>query len=116
VNVETIRYYERIGLLERPRTAAGYRLYSDEALDRLRFIRKAQAMGFSLKEIAELSGLAESGATCEAMCARMDQKLAELNEQLAELTTRRDRLAQLLDCSPRNGGCTNCEVLRELSA
>lgn len=77
MHVETIRYYERLGLIARPRAAAGYRVYPDETVRRLIFIRNAQKLGFSLKEIGELAGMAKSGVTCAEMCARMDEKLRD---------------------------------------
>ncbi len=72
VNIQTVRYYERRGLLPRaPRTASGYRQYDPDAVARLRFIKRAQDLGFSLQEIAELLELrVEHGAACAAVEAK----------------------------------------------
>src|SRR2546427_283626 len=71
VNIQTIRYYERRGLFAAPkRTAAGYRQYADDAVARLRFIKHAQELGFSLREIQELLGLrVRHGAACDVRAA-----------------------------------------------
>jgi MerR family mercuric resistance operon transcriptional regulator len=114
VHVETIRYYERMGLIARPRTVSGYRVYPEETLRRLRFIRNAQKLGFSLKEITELGGMSRKGASCAEMCARMDVKLAEIDEKIAQLTALRDQLAKLVDASPRQGSYNNCEVCSDM--
>lgn len=114
MHVETIRYYERMGLIARPRTASGYRVYPDETIRRLRFIRNAQKLGFSLKEITELAGMTRKGATCAEMCARMDEKLTEIDQKISQLTALRNELAKLVDASPRKGDFTNCEVCNDL--
>jgi MerR family mercuric resistance operon transcriptional regulator len=114
VHVETIRYYERMGLIARPRTAGGYRVYPDETVRRLRFIRNAQKMGFSLKEIGELTGLATKNVTCADMCARMDEKLLEIEQRIEQLTALRNELARLVGASPRQGPYSNCKVCEDL--
>ncbi len=83
VHVETIRYYERMGLIARPRAAGGYRVYPDETVRRLRFIRNAQKLGFSLKEVGELTGLATKNVTCADMCARMDESWRRSSSELS---------------------------------
>ncbi|MFM2124673.1 MAG: DNA-binding transcriptional activator of copper-responsive regulon s [Acidobacteriota bacterium] len=110
VNVETIRYYERLGLIARPRTAGGYRVYPEDTMRRLQFIRNAQKLGFSLKEIAELAGMTSTGATCEELCARMDEKLSEIDRRIQQLTALRNELASMVDASPRRGPGSNCKV------
>src|SRR2546422_7048239 len=79
VNIQTIRYYERRGLFPTPRrTPAGYRQYAGDAVARLRFIKHAQELGFSLKEIQELLGLrVRHGAACDAV--ERDRKSTRLN-------------------------------------
>lgn len=115
MHVETIRYYERLGLIARPRAAHGYRVYPDETIRRLRFIRNAQQMGFSLKEIGELAGMTTTGATCADMCARMDEKVAEMDKKIAQLQKLRAELARLVKASPRRGSYENCEVCKDLA-
>jgi MerR family copper efflux transcriptional regulator len=115
VHVETIRYYERLGLLARPRASKGFRVYPDESVRRLRFIRNAQKLGFTLKEISRLAGMAAPGVTCAEMCARMDEKLSSIDEEIQRLTALRNELAGLIDASPRKGPYTNCKVCENLA-
>src|SRR5713226_8911199 len=87
VNLETVRYYERRGLLLRPpRSASGYRLFPAEAARRLRFIRRAQELGFSLAEIGELLSLRVSRSTTSGdIRARAEAKIARSEELTSEL-------------------------------
>lgn len=99
ISVESIRYYEREGLLPRaPRTHTGYRMYSSAAVGRVRFIRQARALGLSLDEIRQIFRLSEAG---RAPCCRVRELLSErldgLNRRIAELTGFRDELARFLD-------------------
>jgi len=110
VNVETIRYYERLGLIARPRAVSGYRVYPEETIRRLQFIKSAQRLGFSLKEVAELAGLARTGVTCDQMCSRVENKLREIDQHVRKLTALRNELAGLIDCSPREGSFEECKV------
>ncbi len=95
VTPQTIRYYERMGLLERPsRTSSGYRLYGDDALGRLRFVRAAQSLGFSLREIRELIALSRAGRSpCARVRAVLREKFQGLNRRIAELRAFRRELA-----------------------
>lgn len=87
LNPKTIRYYEQIGLLPQPqRTRAGYRLYSDADLERLRFIVRAKAVGLSLDEIREVLELRRAGQQpCAHVVALLDEHLAGVEEQLGSL-------------------------------
>lgn len=92
INVETIRYYERRGLLTQPeKPAEGYRRYPEESLDRIRFIKRAQELGFSLDEIETLLEIDE-GQCCDVQKIAT-HKLAEIREKMADL----ERLANGLD-------------------
>lgn len=111
VNVETVRYYERRGLLRQPpRTAGGYRRYSDADLWRLSFIARGKALGFTLAEIAELLGPAcgcaadgEDRARDEILEAAR-RKIAVVEERQRELADMRSRLEQLADvCATGDG-------------
>ena len=95
VSAPTIRYYEAIGLLLKPsRSATGYRRYPDSTVDELRFIRKAQALGFSLDEIGEILRLARSGTLpCAHVRSLAHQHLAAVEERLQQLQRFRDELA-----------------------
>ena len=96
VNVETIRYYHRRGLLPTPaRPLGGQRRYAGEALRQITFIRRAQGLGFTLDEIAELIGLAQKG---DGRASRVlaDAKLVELEARIAELNRMRRKLRELV--------------------
>src|SRR5258708_1887427 len=87
VGVETIRFYERQGLLTPPiRKDSGYRLYPEQVLGRIRFIRRAKELGFSLREIKELQELRRnSSAPCEDVCAKAQAKIANIEGKIAML-------------------------------
>src|SRR6266446_546046 len=117
VGVETLRYYERLGLLGSPRrTEAGYRLYSAAIFARLDFIRKAQAMGFTLEEIARIIQESETG---ESPCADVRRiarrKLDELDRRLKQLRQYRDELARTLTEWERKGSAAGriCGLIEE---
>lgn len=114
VGIDTVRYYERTGLLEpSARLASGYRRYSDAEVSRLRFIRKAQTLGFSLKEIRDL--LALSSSRDVARVKRSAQtKLADVTQRIAELERIRDGLSVLVDACPGHGRAKDCPILQAL--
>jgi DNA-binding transcriptional MerR regulator len=94
VKPDTIRFYERSGLLPKPsRTASGYRVYNDSALNQLRFIRKAQSLGFTLDEIRRIMSLRGQGKeTCRCVIAIAEATLSETETKLNELREFRDKL------------------------
>ena len=96
--METLRYYERRGLIDvPPRTAAGYRDYPDAAVDSLRFIKRAQELGFSLHEIEELLRLdAGRPDSCDAARALAVSHQADLERRIADLQRMRDSLGDLI--------------------
>ena len=96
VTVPTIRYYEQIGLLPAaPRSASGYRRYSNAAVEDLQFVKKAQGVGFSLEEIREILTLSRSGRTpCEQVLSFAREHLAALDERIRQLQHFRDILAK----------------------
>jgi MerR family copper efflux transcriptional regulator len=111
VNVETIRFYERRGLIEQPvRRASGYRQYSDSDLARIEFIRRAKLLGFTLNEIRELLGPDGARSTNDVMrAARV--KLKELDEEHDRLQARQHRLSQLLKvCQDGMPGCVTLDI------
>src|SRR5260370_355209 len=97
VNVETVRFYERRGLLPRPpRSASGYRLFPAEAERRLKFIRRAQELGFSLAEVAELLSLRVSRRTTSAeIRARAEAKIADIEAKMKSLESIKETLGKL---------------------
>ena len=110
VNVETIRYYERRGLIPRPAARVGYRLYPASTIDRIRSIKRAQDFGFSLREIDELFGL--SGGSCKEMCAKVDEKVRQIDERIAAMIELRDELRGLVAGSAKVGPASNCQVFK----
>ncbi len=104
VNVQTIRYYERCGLLTAPaRLESGYRIYSPDVIRRIRFIKQAQKLGFTLYEIADLLALSvQSEDVCDDVRQRADAKIQELDAKMGLLLAMRQVLQQLVtDCSQR---------------
>lgn len=116
VNVQTVRYYERRGLFPAPRrTPSGYRQYADEAVARLRFIKHAQELGFSLKEIQELLGLrVRKGAACDAVEHKTREKIGLVQQRIADLQRMKRTLERLaLACSTRRP-TDDCPILEAL--
>jgi len=110
VHIETIRYYERRGLLaEPPRTVAGYRTYDDSALWRLEFIRRAKQLGFTLGEITELFGAGHTRSADEVLEAA-HVKLQAVEDQLRTLAVQRCQLRQLVEVC-RHGDGSMCVAL-----
>lgn len=102
IGVQTLHYYEREGLIPAPsRSDSGYRLYTPELIDRVRFIRKAQALGLPLDEVRDILRLTEEGASpCGRVQTALTEKLREVNERLQELQSFRDDLAALVEHAP----------------
>lgn len=113
VGVETIRFYERSGLLAPPpRTAAGHRRYGPDAVRRVRFIKRVQRLGFSLAEASELLALRAEAVPCPEAERRARAKVAEIEERIADLTATKAALLDLVaDCGTE--GATACPVLRD---
>ena len=116
VNLETIRYYERLGLLPSPpRTQSGYRLFPDDAVRRLQFIRRAQQLGFALKEIRDLLGLRfRPGTRCADVRERAEAKIAEINEKIRSLQAMRKALVRLVGACSGRGPVSDCPILESL--
>jgi len=114
VGIDTVRYYERAGLLvPSRRLASGYRRYTDLELARLRFIRRAQALGFTLGEVRELLTL--SARRDVARVKRSAQtKLADVDKKIAELQRIRGGLAALVAACPGHGRAADCPILLAL--
>ena len=114
VSIDTVRYYEKSGLLApESRLASGYRRYSDEQVSRLRFIRKAQELGFTLKDIRELLGISKQKDVAKVKCAA-EKKLADVEARLVALTRMRDGLASLVATCPGHGRAADCPILKAL--
>jgi len=119
VGVETIRFYERKGLIEQPsKPQSGYRVYSGEVVERIRFIRQAQELGFSLREIDELLSLrADPDTDCADVQTQALAKLAEVERKMAQLRTIRSALKELIAACPKRGPAAGrCTILEALSS
>lgn len=108
VNVQTLRFYERKGLLPKPaRRLSGYREYPNEAIGIVRLIKHVQGLGFSLKEIKQLLSLRKlPSATLSATCVMLESKIDEIDAQIAELAAIRSTLVQMLDNHHERGGAS----------
>jgi MerR family mercuric resistance operon transcriptional regulator len=117
VNPESIRYYESRGLLSASRTPSNYRIYDDDAVRRVRFIKRAQELGFTLKEIRELLLLQGTpGARCVEVVERARGKIQDIDERIRALRAMRDALNALLaQCSGR-APITDCPILEALDS
>ena len=113
VNPQTLRYYQRRGLLAEPdRLDSGYRSWDDTAVRIVRFVKHAQQLGFSLEEIASLLELADGGPhSCEGARQLADEKTAHLDAKIATLTAMRDSLRQLADTCSRPRARRHCPLL-----
>lgn len=114
VGIDTLRYYERLRLLEpQKRTASGYRVYDPAAVARVRFIKKAQALGFSLRDIAKLLRFGtEPAATAGDILALTRRKIAETEQKIAELVELKQVLERLADDCPGEGASADaCPIL-----
>jgi MerR family mercuric resistance operon transcriptional regulator len=114
VNVETVRYYERMKLLRQPpRPPGGVRRYADDAVARIRFIKRAQELGFSLAEIARLFAL-ERAQSCGAARSLAAEKLALVDARLADLGRMRAVLAELIGRCDAGRGKVSCPIIETL--
>lgn len=114
--VETIRYYEQIGLLPAPaRTSGNFRAYSAKHLGRLSFIRRARDLGFTLDQVRELLSLSDQKRqSCEAVDVIARQHLADVDRKIADLTALRDELSSLIEqCGC--GTIADCRIIDALA-
>ncbi len=110
VSVETVRYYERRGLLEQPVRGPGYRQYSDDDLRRLEFVRRAKDLGFTLAEIHDLLAATECRSVSDVL-ASARAKLVQVDDDLRALRMLRVRLSGLVrTCEEGDDGCVGLEV------
>ena len=116
VNLETVRFYERQGLLNKPpRSASGYRLFPADAARRLRFIRRAQELGFSLAEIRELLSLRVSRTTTSAeIRSRAEAKIADVEAKIKSLEAMKQALRKLTKTCAGCRPVAECPILESL--
>jgi len=118
VGVETIRFYELKGLIDQPPTPqnGGYREYSKYEVRRIRFIRSAQQLGFSLSEIADLLALKTGTvARCVDVRERASTKLSEVNVKIDNLERIKSALEALIDSCPGEGPARDCSILEAIN-
>ncbi len=117
VGIETIRFYEREGVLDAPmRTAGGYRAYPREAVDQLKFVRRAKNLGFTLKEIRDLLSLkADPRKPCAEVDRRVAEKIEAIEAKIADLRRIQQALEQLAAACPGNASVKSCNILQALA-
>lgn len=117
VGVETVRFYERKGLLDKPeRKPSGYRQFDEEAVQRIRFIRRAKELGFTLKEIQELLSLRlDPAASCSDVKGRADAKIADIDERIESLRRMKKALVKLTKACNGKGDAGECPILDALN-
>ena len=119
VNIETLRYYERKGVVPKPpRTSSNYRLYSEDTVRRVRFVKRAQELGFSLREIKELLALrATRGAKCQDVRRQALHKIEEMDEKILSLEAMKDVLRKLVkECASTSAPASDCPILESLDS
>ncbi len=116
VNVQTIRYYERLNLLNpSTRRPSGYRLYGQEQKQRLRFIKKAQALGFTLREIAELLALRIASSSCRGQIEeKAEKKLIQVERKIDDLQALACVLKDLIRACKVGKSIGRCPILMSL--
>lgn len=118
IGVETVRFYEREGLIEEPpRRESGYRQYPEETVHRLRFIKRAKELGFTLREIKELLGLRvdlSSSATCNAVRKLAEEKIADVRGKIRTLQRMEEVLARLVGSCRNRVVTSDCPILEVL--
>jgi MerR family mercuric resistance operon transcriptional regulator len=116
VNIETIRYYERRGLIEKPpRNISGYRQFPEETVERIRFIKNSQRLGFSLREIRDLLSLKVTPkASCADVKRKTDQKILEIEERIYNLQQMKQALQELSSRCLMSTNIKECHILNLL--
>jgi Hg(II)-responsive transcriptional regulator len=118
VNLQTIHFYERKGLLPKPpRTASNYRMYSEDAVRRVRFIKRAQELGFALRDVKELLSLrATPGTRCGDIRQRAMAKLRDIDEKIGTLQAMHKALTKLIGECAGSRPITACPILEALDS
>lgn len=118
VGVETIRYYEREGIINQPKKSTEtFREYPEDTIHRIRFIKRAQELGFSLDEITELLSLRVKGSgSCSSVKSKAEQKIAQIEEKIADLKQIQSALKKVKDSCERQAPGEKCPVLENFYA
>ena len=116
VGVETIRFYEKRGLIARPKAVGTYREYSPETVERIHFIKRAQELGFTLAEIMELLSFADTPqADRKAAKQFATQKVEEIREKIADLQRMQESLGHLVEQCSGHGPMEGCPIIEALA-
>ncbi len=116
VGVETVRFYERKGILAEPnRRPSGYRQYDEDVVDRLRFIKRAKELGFTLNEIKELLSLRlDPTTTCADVKSRAEAKIDDIQDKIRTLQRMKKALVKVTKACSGRGGTSECPILESL--
>ncbi len=117
VNIQTVRYYERRGILiPTERLDSGYRLYAPDAVRKLRFIKNAQTLGFSLSEMSALLKLRVGSSNCDRVLTKAEEKLRQVNGKITALNALRRTLEKLVADCRRRRKTDSCPILDTLDS
>lgn len=113
VNVETIRFYERKGLLKQPKKQGAFRYYPEEYITRIRFIKRSQELGFTLKETQDLLELkVKNQSRCRDVLSKTEDKIKEINQKITDLKKMKKSLEELANCCvDSNQPLSDCPIL-----
>ncbi len=112
VNIDTVRYYEKLKLLPKPkRTESGYRIYTNEYINKINYILRAKDLGFTLREIKEIFTM----EGCEDLCDLTSSKIKEVENKIDILNNLRSKLKSLLKKCPATGSIDNCSIIKSIS-
>mgnify|MGYP001500637120 CR=1 FL=1 len=113
VNVETIRFYERKGILKQPKKQGAFRYYPNEYIARIRFIKRSQELGFTLKETKELLDLKiKNQAKCSDVLSKTEEKISEIDQKISDLKKMKKSLEGLANCCvDSNQPLSDCPIL-----
>ncbi len=117
VGVETIRFYERKGIITQPaRPANGYRKYDDQIAERIRFVQQAQELGFTLKEIKQLLSLrVDPRTSCAKVKSKAEEKIVDIDAKIAALRRMRGALVEITKTCSGAGPTSECPILDSMS-
>ncbi|NDI33864.1 Hg(II)-responsive transcriptional regulator [Chengkuizengella sediminis] len=116
INKETLRYYERVGLIpEPPRSQSGYRLYPESTIQRIQFIKRLQGLDFSIKEIDKMLGIIDKdNLKCRDMYEFTSQKISDIEQKMKELTKAKNLLEELKQRCPDEKEMFECPIVDSL--
>jgi len=114
VNLETVRYYQRIGLIDEPaKPVQGYRIYPAQTVTRIRFIKRAQQLGFKLQEVAQLLQMGDG--QCDDVRSQAEQKRLQIDQQISDLKKLRATLDTLINTCHSNHKNSQCPIIETLT-